>query len=116
MRPVPGARPASFRVADKIMTMKHGGGRSKGSKDLLSYGEAAKLMNVCVTTVKRARKVRERATPELIEAPEKDVIPVSMAGMSDGIGLAVTQCLQKVTDRHAEDFANVPDDAGSDLG
>ena len=63
-------------VANKIAKLKLGSnqhGKEGRSIDLpsTSQAEAAKTMNVSVPSVKRARKVREHAVPDIVTAVER---------------------------------------------
>lgn len=66
-------------VANKVATLKHGQ-RSDSSIELSATQEdAAEQLNVSVSSVKRARKVTEKAAPEIVEAVERGEVSVSAA-------------------------------------
>ncbi len=65
-------------VADKLATMTRG--RPKNTSiEVISQPEAAKMLNVSVSTVQRVAKVRKEGTPETIAAVESGKLPVSVA-------------------------------------
>jgi ParB-like chromosome segregation protein Spo0J len=51
-------------IAEQVAAIKHGMNRDESSKDLSSLNDAANLMNVSHTSVKRARSIKQHA-PEL---------------------------------------------------
>ena len=75
-------------MGDRIATMKRGGDqKSKGpgtlrSKDT-SIDDAAKQLDVSPTSVKRARKIRTKGTPEIQEAVADDKL-----GLKEGAAVA----------------------------
>jgi hypothetical protein len=66
-------------VAAKLATLEHGA-RSDTSIDVsITQPEAAKMLNVGVASVQRAKQVLKKATPETIAAVESGKLPVSVA-------------------------------------
>ncbi len=66
-------------VAAKLANLEHGE-RADTSIDVsVTQPEAAKMLNVGVASVQRAKKVIKEATPETIAAVESGKLPVSVA-------------------------------------
>lgn len=69
-------------VSANVATLRHGGDRKsdeiKGSIDT-SISEAASLLNVSVPSVKRAKKVKDKGTPELAEMVSSGKVSVDAA-------------------------------------
>ncbi len=66
-------------VAGRLATMEEGRPSKTGSIDLVSQPAAAKLLNVSVPSVKRAREVIEKGTPALVAAVDQGKLAVSAA-------------------------------------
>jgi N6-adenosine-specific RNA methylase IME4 len=66
-------------VASKFAGLGHGGDRSKGQICTLKIDEAAEKLSVSPRTVKSARKVQDKGTPELVQAVEQGDVAVSTA-------------------------------------
>lgn len=70
-------------VAGKLATMKRGGDRKSDQRANLPFGtksaDAAKLLNVSPRSVKTAKQVQKRGTPELNKAVEGGEISISAA-------------------------------------
>jgi ParB-like chromosome segregation protein Spo0J len=69
-------------VAAKIVDTKLGA--NQYNKSSVTTEQAAKLLAVSETTVKRAKKVYEKATPEIVEAVRKGNLRVGMAAKVAG--------------------------------
>ena len=68
-------------IASKLETMKHGDNQhTRGDANLhVLRADAARLLNVSTRTVASASVVRDKGSPELIEAAEQGAISVSLA-------------------------------------
>lgn len=67
-------------VAAKLAAMPRGGDRKEHQRaNLPSASDAARMLNVSERTVKTAKQVQERGTPELQAAVEKGEVSVSAA-------------------------------------
>lgn len=66
-------------VAAKIANLEEGRPSETASIEAVSQSKASELMNVSRSAVQRARKVRESAAPELVEAVESGRVSVSAA-------------------------------------
>lgn len=69
-------------VAANVAKLKHGDvktQKSDGSIDLSTQQEAASLLNVSVPSVKRAKKVKDKGTPELAEMVSSGKVSVDAA-------------------------------------
>ncbi|MFO0427667.1 MAG: ParB/RepB/Spo0J family partition protein [Planctomyces sp.] len=68
-------------VAEKLAGLKHGQKKSDSGVPLsqATQTEAATLLNVSVDSVKQARKVRKKATPEVIAAVERGELSLNAA-------------------------------------
>ena len=71
-------------IAEKLATIQRGGDRKSGkikgqNCPLISQSEAAKQLNVSGGAIKKARKVRTKAVPEVAKAVETGKLPVSAA-------------------------------------
>jgi hypothetical protein len=65
-------------VAAKIATLKLGANQHTATA-AASQGQAAKLLNVSPDSIQRARKIREKGVPELVEAVKDGRLAVSAA-------------------------------------
>jgi DNA-binding transcriptional regulator YdaS (Cro superfamily) len=100
-------------VGDRVAGYSWGGDRtSSGKVTACSQSEAAKLLNVSESSVRKARKVRKKATPKVIKAAEDG--DVSLHKAASGIPLAVTQGrpaetarIHAVSQREASKLLNV---------
>lgn len=66
-------------VADELATMKQGARTDLAEISARSQAETAELLNVDRRSVQHARKVREKADPELVEAVKQGHVTVSAA-------------------------------------
>jgi N6-adenosine-specific RNA methylase IME4 len=78
------------QVADRLVTMEHGGRRGEQAANLpldpspppapsITQRQAAEMMNVSPRSVRDAKVVREKGTPELAKAVERGELAVSAA-------------------------------------
>lgn len=66
-------------VATKLAALTRGRPAENGPRDTVTQENAAELMNVGVRSVKRARKVMEKAAPEVVQAVERGELKVNVA-------------------------------------
>jgi protein gp37/ParB-like chromosome segregation protein Spo0J len=69
-------------VATRIASLRQGRPTAEAKAANLPVSEAAKLLNVSERSVRYARRVAERGTPELIAAVDRGEVPVSRAAQT----------------------------------
>jgi ParB-like chromosome segregation protein Spo0J len=66
-------------VSANVANLKHGGDRKSEQESNCTLEESAKLLNVSVDSVKRAKKVKDKGTPELAEMVSSGKVSVDAA-------------------------------------
>lgn len=69
-------------IAARIATMSEGRPAASGPKDAVSQSKAAEVMNVGRASITRARKVIEKAAPEIVAAVEGGKVSVGAAAVA----------------------------------
>src|SRR6185503_7634732 len=94
-------------LAAELTGLDHGGDRSKGSNEpLLSNEDAAAALSVSKESVKRARKVKEKAIPPLKDAVLAGDVSISSAAIVAEQPRKKQNQLNKRGPKAIEKFAN----------